>query len=181
MSKLSSFSVSCNKTNAMIYISNMIVGSYYKADAKNDKVMNRLKIDYSLLGNKDQLAAEETVIKKMEALDVNCLKKMESLRYSLKIEPCRDKTVLWFRTGFEEIICLINDKGNLVGLYPVKTYTDLKFREFLTEILKMESDKKQTPAKTVATEAQQVKGILKRSTAHPSDTKIPTKTSESEA
>lgn len=115
MANVLGFNVTCNKVNAEIYIINMIVGSYFTQNRKVDKKMSEKRIDYSLLKKDKQLEAEKELIEKMEDLGTDIQKKLSSLRYDLQIFTEGKDTVVGFRTGFEEILCRIDNRGKLRG------------------------------------------------------------------
>lgn len=109
------FKVTCNKANAEIYIINMIVGSYFLPNEKVDKRLASKRIDYSLLKKEKQIDWEDEIIKKMESLGEAVLNRLCSLKYYLQILSEDEKTVAHFRTGFEEIICKIDENGRLTS------------------------------------------------------------------
>lgn len=115
------FKVTCNKANAEIYIINMIVGSYFLPNENVDKRLASKRIDYSLLKKEKQIDLEDEIIKKMESLGEVALNRLCSLKYDLQIFSEGEKTVAYFRTGFEEIICKIDENGRLTSFKLVES------------------------------------------------------------
>lgn len=113
--------LTCDKQNAKTYIVNMIVGSYFM---KSKQLKGSYLIDYSLMKFSEQIKEEKDVIFKMDHLKNSVF---SDLKYSLIIKKHQKNVFLWFRTGFEEIICSINPKGRITDFQCVMNYSSKDF------------------------------------------------------
>lgn len=125
------FKVTDNRANAEVYIVNMIVGSYFKNNSEISSVASVCRGDYYMLKQSEQCRAEAEVIRKMEALGKAALDKLSELKYEFITQMAAGNVFIWFRTGFEEIVCCIDNIGRLADFQFVENCTA---QEFLTYV-----------------------------------------------
>lgn len=126
MADLSNKKMKCNKVNAEAYILYMIIDSYF-AKGVGTGLVSRYKTDYNLMSEQARIQAELRVIRKIEKIFGNRLDDIAVLDYELKAVRMDGGIFLWFRTGFEEIVCYVDDSGKPVSIYEVYNYSETEF------------------------------------------------------
>lgn len=120
--------LTCDRQSAKAYMVNMIVGSYF---LESNDLRGCYLIDYSLMKSSNQIREEKDVIMRMNRLNNSVF---GDLRYSLIIEKHQSNMFLWFRTGFEEIICSINPKGKITNFQCVMNYYTKEFITYMKSL-----------------------------------------------
>ena len=138
MAYLFNVKYTCNKMDAEFYIVNMIVGSYFANNKKLVPMAARCKMQYHLLSEKEQISRENYIIRKMESLPKRTLENISQLQYVLEMVTVEGIHFLWFRTGFEEIICAIDSDADVVHFEQVNAYKDDDFTAHILAFLDRE-------------------------------------------